>query len=819
MFRYFFIVFVIFCRLTVVFSQTSDIPKPHKFVGHKIGADKKLLSWQIIYDYLKVLHKKSERVILEEIGQSTLGKPFVILNISSPINLKNIVKYRNLQKQVVNPRNLTKQDVALLTREKKAVVMIVYNSNNHGIASVQGVPEFVHRLATSQSRSVQNILDNIILLLVPDLNPDGMQKIVEWYNNYLDTPHEGSLLPGLTHEYAGDEILEDWLSLNLIETQMVARQIHEKWFPEVVISINETQQLPRILIEAGTPDYDKSFENSLSELHGLVLNSANEKRTLPVFFQTANLHNQIYFKISAAKTLYGTPLFFPVGSDATQTLPSLPGRAWSGGWWGMRHIIDSEISAILSVLNWAASNKGKIIENFCIKNIEFTKNIVDDISAYFISSKQYDLSTLNSMLISLKQNGVKVYHPKKQIRVRNHIVMSSDYIIPRAQSAREFIDLMFKKSGKSPDLPARYGVKVTPLKGKIVGDLLEVKFIRKEKTITDISQKGNYLISAKSNDAYSAVNRFLNREKRVYQFREQMKVGGNVFLPGTFYIPKNEIKTDEFKSAIEDLIVDVRKIDFDFRSQKAFYLQRPQIGIYQPWKTNPDEGWTRLVLDKFGFSYQTLFGSKISSGNLSSYDVIILPDMESNTLISGWGNQAENDFTPSMPRPYLDGITPLGVENLKKYVMEGGTLIALGQTCRFASKELQLPVKILSINLETQNIQSDKIISIRTNTKNPIAFGMQDNTKAVITDGFCLQPIPWQRRTEVAAYFTNSIKASNGHPNFYLKKNLPVVLNIPMGEGRIILMSVRPQFRGQVPATYKLLFNSILNANSENVVL
>jgi len=294
-----------------------------------------------------------------------------------------------------------------------------------------------------------------------------------------------------------------------------------------------------------------------------------------------------------------------------------------------------------------------------------------------------------------------------------------------------------------------------------------------------------------------------------------MKVGGNMFLPGTIYIPQGEIKADEFKSVLENLTVDVQKIDFDFSSQKALALHRPKVGIYQPWIPNPDVGWTRFVLDRFEFSYETLYGSKIRSGGINHYDVIILPDMDGDKLISGFSHEPVRGFTPSMPRSYLGGITISGGENLREYVTGGGTLIAFGQTCRFAIKELQLPVKEFILESETMNEQSVQIIDIRTNNTNPIAFGMQKKTKAVFTADFHLQPLPWRRKTEVIAYLANAVKSSNGHSSSNWRNRLPVILSIPMGKGKIILMSVRPQFRAQVPATYKLLFNSILNSNSE----
>jgi hypothetical protein len=483
----------------------------------------------------------------------------------------------------------------------------------------------------------------------------------------------------------------------------------------------------------------------------------------------------------------------------------------------MRDIIDSEIEVLFSALNWVSQNKIKIIENYCLQNIEFSKTTPDNFAAYFISANQNDPSALNVMLNFLNTNGVAIYHPGKTVRVEGQEFTAPDYVIPKNQPGRKFIDYVLKDSTAGFQLPARHGVKVVEMAGETATPLIEAKHISQIPAAADLTQKGDYLILNNSNDAYKLINRFFDGKKTIFQLREEMKVGGYTFPPGTLYIPKDEIKVDEFKTLAKDLMISVKKIDFDFRAQKAFRLHRPRNAIYQSWIANPDEGWTRFVLSQHNFLSESLYGSKIRTGNLNQYDVIILPDMKPELLASGWA-KGESDFTPPMPRPYLDAIAAEGVANLKKFVKDGGTLIALGRACDFVNAEFMLPFERVSARANPDEATTGRIISIINNNKNPLGFGMPETAHGIFTGDFFLQPTPWPGETQVVAYLSNPVQAANGQPEQF-KEKLPAVMEIPMGGGKIILMLIRPQFRGQIPVTYKLLFNSILKANSENVIL
>ncbi|MDQ2945780.1 MAG: peptidase M14, partial [Acidobacteriota bacterium] len=148
-------------------------PTPEQFAGFRMGADKKLLRWDKIVDYMKVVAAASPRVRVEEVGKTTMGNPWISVIVSSPETLGHLAQYRNNQKRLAYPRALDEAEAEKVMAANKAVLLITCNIHSSEIGSSQMVLELVYRLATEDSPFVRNILDNVILVLVPSFNPDG----------------------------------------------------------------------------------------------------------------------------------------------------------------------------------------------------------------------------------------------------------------------------------------------------------------------------------------------------------------------------------------------------------------------------------------------------------------------------------------------------------------------------------------------------------------------------------------------------------------------------------------------------------------------
>jgi hypothetical protein len=96
-----------------------------------------------------------------------------------------------------------------------------------------------HRLASSNEAEIQRILDNTIILLVPSLNPDGVDIVKNWYDKTLGTPYEGTDPPELYHKYTGHDDNRDWYAFTQVETQIAVDKIHNVWHPQIVHDIHQ----------------------------------------------------------------------------------------------------------------------------------------------------------------------------------------------------------------------------------------------------------------------------------------------------------------------------------------------------------------------------------------------------------------------------------------------------------------------------------------------------------------------------------------------------------------------------------------------------
>src|SRR2546421_11566314 len=249
-----------------VLAQHRSIPAPADVLGFTPGEDRKLASWAKVVEYFQKLAATSDRVKFEEIGKSTMGKPFVYATISAPENLKRLSEFKEIQQQLADPRLLgtgsadapVRNERAARTKEAgegarvpsdrkaasliargKTVVAITCGIHSTEVGSYLSSMLIAYRLASSNDPDVQEILRNTIILVVPSTNPDGVDIVNNWYQKTLGTPYEGTDPPELYHKYTGHDDNRDWYAFTQVETQLVVDKILNVWHPQIVHDIHQ----------------------------------------------------------------------------------------------------------------------------------------------------------------------------------------------------------------------------------------------------------------------------------------------------------------------------------------------------------------------------------------------------------------------------------------------------------------------------------------------------------------------------------------------------------------------------------------------------
>jgi len=212
----------------------SQATTPEQFFGFKIGSDYKLARYDKIVEYFKLLATQSDRVHVRTLGPTTLGNPFILVEISSSDTIKNLDHYKELEQKLYFQGGApTDAERDAILKTGKSVVLVTNNVHSTEIGSSQESIELAYKLATEDSPRVKKILDNDILLLVPSLNPDGQQLVVDWYNKYLGTPYEASQPPFLWHPYVGHDDNRDEYLFSQKESRIIADVLWHDWYPTI----------------------------------------------------------------------------------------------------------------------------------------------------------------------------------------------------------------------------------------------------------------------------------------------------------------------------------------------------------------------------------------------------------------------------------------------------------------------------------------------------------------------------------------------------------------------------------------------------------
>src|SRR5450432_43694 len=218
-----------------VFAQ--GVPTPESVLGYRVGADRKLADWPQVVSYFEKLSAASPAVWIQTLGKTTMGKPLIAAIISTPENVKRRDEIFAAQRKLADSRILRTAYEAALYAHQPAVLVIQCNIHSDEIASSQMAMELAYRLATNDT--LQAELKNAVVILIPSVNPDGEEMVVEWYRSQLGTQWEGGEMPWIYNKYTGHDDNRDWFMMTQIETRLVTHALYKEWLPEIFYDVHQ----------------------------------------------------------------------------------------------------------------------------------------------------------------------------------------------------------------------------------------------------------------------------------------------------------------------------------------------------------------------------------------------------------------------------------------------------------------------------------------------------------------------------------------------------------------------------------------------------
>jgi hypothetical protein len=325
-------------------------------------------------------------------------------------------------------------------------------------------------------------------------------------------------------------------------------------------------------------------------------------------------------------------------------------------------------------------------------------------------------------------------------------------------------------------------------------------------------------IPATSNQSFTLINRLLAKGVRVDRALAPIDAPGahgeRPLRAGAFLVPGRAAET--VRKLAAELRVSAVGLDRMPAVPRAV-LQSPRVGMYKPWAASMDEGWTRLVLDRHDFAHKSLDNGAMARRNLhAGLDVIVLPDIEKNVIVEGKPKSEDGPtyFEP-LPPPYAGGIGKAGIEGLRAFVEQGGTLVCLGSSSALAIEELNLPVRDLVAKARSAEFSvPGTLVRLAIDSGHPLGFGMPEDATAYVTGGPVLStaiPGAGVGRAVVARYapYADQVVASGWALGADRMAGKAAVVEAALGKGRVVLIGPRVQHRAQTVGTYKLLFNAI----------
>jgi hypothetical protein len=817
-------------------------------LGHKPGDDFYLASYDESRDYFRKLAASSNRIKLISIGRTTRGLDWEIALISSPQNLAQVDKYKDISRQLAMGRGLKDEDAKALAREGKAIVHLDGGLHSTEVAGGQSTIQLAYKLvSTVGDPEIDAILDNVILMLWPTMNPDGQNEVVAWYRRNLGTPYEVSPLPDLYQEYVGHDNNRDGYMNNMIESQEVTHT-ELVWAPVVFYCHHQTAPFPaRIFI----PPFKEPISSNIHPLMARWLNvfGVNMAAYLdgrgmpgaihrvgfdnwyPGFLDFTHIfRNSISFFTETALYRYATPHFYTVDEFPKDNQPLRSevfySSPWKGGWWRLGDAVRYMVGASMAVLNTTAKYREDLLYNryqAARDNIERFRK--EPPFAYVIPVRQHDLPTAATLVEKLLINGIEVHQAAEPFAANGRQYRPGSWVIlmdqPFAGLVKELLEPQrypdLRESPSGPPvlpydvagwtLPMQMGVEVAAVLQPVTSEQRTVLRQVEQAMLPPGGVQGTgsvYVLSHQQNTTFKAINEILSAGGQVGFAKtggaeSEGAEPGAVVISGMDRDRINEITRKNSLTAhavpkSPDGIISTRK---------------PRVGLYRAWVPVIDEGWTRWILQDYGFNPVTLRNGDIQAGHLlDRFDAIVIPDASPRQILEG--------FAPgSIPGEYAGGLGEGGVQALREFVSGGGTLIAFNNASDVVIEGLGLPVTNILAGLKNdQFFCSGSLLRVELrDTSHPGLWGMPRDPIVMFERGPAFEPKPGFRGTVLATYPRDRNPLASGyllHPDRIQGKAAAV--EAFQGKGRVYLFGFRPQWRGQSHGTYKLVFNAIYDS-------
>ncbi|WP_350290746.1 M14 family metallopeptidase [uncultured Croceitalea sp.] len=803
-------------------SYDSAIPKPTDIIGHEVG------EWHITHDklvfYMQTLAKASDRITIETRGETFEGRPLLLLTVTSTKNHQNLEEIRK------NHLALSETGSAGLDTSKMPIVVYQgFSIHGNEPSGSNASLAYAYYLAAAQGAEIDAMLDNMVILLDPSFNPDGLQRFAYWAN----TNRSQNLNPdrnereyhevwpgGRTNHYWFD-MNRDWLPVQLPESRARIKTFH-KWLPNILTDHHEMGTNSTFFFQPGeptrvnplTPKINQELTAEIGTYHAKALDKIGS-----LYYSEENYDDYYYGKGSTFPDVNGSiGILFEQGSSRGHIQES------ENGILTFPFTIRNQFTTALSTIDAAKNMRSKILDY----QRKFYSDIKSEASRNktkgYVFGDSKDASKAWHLAEILNRHKIKFHELASDVTISGKSYKKgSSYVVPLNQKNPRLINAMFEKRTTFAD-SLFYDVSAWTLPLSFNLDYAKLNSLSNAGNEVSNFQPLSGAVSGQSNYAYlfewheyytpRALNAILEKGLRAKTAKSPFSLEGKNYDYGTIMIPvqNQNLSPKELHIFLSEIAkdnqlqitgvatgltkgIDLGSNDFDpVRKQKVAILVGDGVRPY-----DAGEIW-HLFDTRYDMKITKIDTKYFNSVDLGKYTDLILP--------SGWGSNI---------------LDKKGADKIKDWVRGGGTVIGYRNVANWYKKNGMMKLELKKDSMVAKNIAFDQkgdflgaqvtggaIFEAKQDRSHPINYGYKNNKISLFRNtNIYIKPDKNSYNNPIQ-YTNNPLQSGYiSEENAELIKNsVPFKVN-RMGRGRIILFTDNTNFRAFWYGTNKLLMNAI----------
>jgi len=846
--------------------KVAGVPSPKDALGYHIGTPKKLTRTAEIYKYYRELASKSPRVKVINIGQTDEGRECLVVVVANEETVKNIDTYRGYLAHLGDPRKMTEAQAQEVIARAKPIYHLIGGLHSGETGPPEMLMELTYRLAVEDSPIINTIRDNVIVTITPVAEPDGRDRYVDWYYRHkIDETGEQDSMGG--PPYWGKYIFHD-NNRDINYSQVTMRNLLEwylQWRPPIMHDLHESvpflytfsgqspQQPALDPILYGELPWFSNFEMSQMIKYGMpgVWTHGFVDMWSPGYlaFMSSNHNGMIRmyetFGNGGANTMK-RKVAPPEGAGQTSREWYRPSPPYKEVEWSMRNNTNFMETGVLSALQLTSQFPKVVLENFYKKSRNSIEDGKMNAPYGFIIPTQANMTGVQFVVNTLRLQGIEVGRLTGEVKLKEGSFPADSFVIKRDQPYGRLAKILLEKQN-FPDQNLRtyddtgwtMGLTTnTPVVEIADKAILNAPVAPVDRLEIKGEMKGGQGAAAYAIGNHGSNNlitlRFRLKDLKVQANELSFKSGDAEVPAGSLIVAANQPDAyNKVKAAVESLGLTAIALT-SMPATPMHEVDMPRLAIYSTWGNTQEVGWVRHAFDKFEVDYDLIYKERVlqskGQGNLrDAYDVIVIPNQGRSAkglvfdreparkpLAYTKSDQFKSHGMYGESEDITGGMGLKGALEFQRFVEAGGLLVTLGHAS-FFPPEFGLARKIEAGRPSPQFYAPGPIVEAEIlQPSHPIFYGYAQKMIPVRYANGPLLTVPERdREQQVLMRFPGSDKSvlSGLMRGVAETRNRPAIVDVPTGEGRVILFATNPCYRWQNHGEFAMLFNTILHHN------